>query len=426
MDDLVLDELVDFFQTPDDFALSSAVTLDETPQDDFFANVDSLWDPFMPTLLPLEPLPVDTCGTPHVPCVAPVENANALQLQRRSKDAIRRSEYRKRQKEEKEALRHEINELSAKLDTLQDSTDAGRTSPSTDTALLKILWKSIASRQKNHLQTAEKEQQQLRAAISSRTTLIKDMCGLLKKRLYDGSVENAEAEDTPRLKKRMLLKPADSALFDTFIRELNAVYLQTDVVLAACDSSLTNEFPASTKFKDKDTEYYQEVDRQSLPFQYKQMCRSLWHWAQLKHRQEDREMYATVEDPDNIIAMKFRISSRRMGKTVSLLQRAVARRFQEANRVVVVWKVFSEGEGLFRGMYSDETGWCVLRPSTDSSTHGTILESCIRRVPMHFSSSMTCTPAINEFTDLVFTTGDEENKSVLKALEKVSLDAEDC
>ncbi|CAH0493212.1 unnamed protein product [Peronospora farinosa] len=426
MDDLVLDELVDFFQTSDEFALSTAVTCDDLHQDDFYPDVESLLDPFMPTLLPLEPIPVDNAVTPVMPASANSERLTVQQQQRRSKDAARRSEYRKRQKEEKDSLRKEIDELSAKLDKLQDSTDAGRTSPSTDGALLNYLWKSIASRQKNHLENAEKEQQQLRAAISSRTTLIENMCGLLKKRLHDGSVANDEFGDTPRLKKRMLLTPTDSALFHTFIRELHTVYLQTDEVITACNSSMTKKFPAITRFKDKETEYYQEADRQTLPFKYKQICQSLWHWAQLKHRQEDREIYETMEDPGNIIAMKFRITSRRMGETVSLLQRTAARRFQEVNRVVVVWKVFSEGEGLFQGMHSDETGWCVVRPSTDSSMGGTILETCIRRVPMHFTSLMTYTPVINEFTDLVFATGDEENKSVLKALETMSLDAEGC
>ncbi|CAI5709922.1 unnamed protein product [Peronospora destructor] len=426
MDDFVLDKLVDFFQTSDDFPLSTAITLDELNQDDLFTDVDSLLDPFMPTLLPLEPIPVDNNVAPAIPNPANSGSSSVLQQLRRSKDAIRRSEYRKRQKEEKESLRKEIDKLSAKLDKLQDSTDAGGTSPSTDAALSKLLWKAIASQQKDHLYTAEKEQQQLRAAISSRATLIEDMCGLLKKRLYDGSVANDEFGDTPRLKKRMLLKPTDLALFDTFIQRLDTVYLQTDEVISACDSYVMKEFPVITTIKDKETEYYQEVNRQTLPFKYKQICHSLWHWAQLKHRQEDREIYEAVEDPDNIIAIKFRISSRRMGETVSLLQRFTARRFQEANRVVVVWKVFSEGEGLFRGMHSDETGWCVIRPSTDSSIRGTIMETCVRRVPMHFSSSITCTPVINEFTDLVFAAGNEESKSVYQALEKIQLDAEGC
>ncbi|CAI5725414.1 unnamed protein product [Peronospora destructor] len=382
MDDFVLDELVDFFQTSDQFPLSTAVTLDDLNQDDLFTDVDSLVDPFMPTLLPLKPIPVVNNVAPAIPNPANSGSSN-------------------RQKEEKESLRKEIDELSVKLDKLQDSTDAGGTSPYTDAALSKLLWKAIASQQKDHLYTAEKEQQQLRAAISSRATLIEDMCGLLKKRLYDGSVANDEFGDTPRLKKRMLLKPTDLALFDTFIQGLDTVYLQTDEVISACDSYVMKDFP-------------------------QKICHSLWHWAQLKHRQEDREIYEAVENPDNIIAIKFRISSRRMGETVSLLQRLAARRFQEANRSIVVWKVLSEGEGLFRGMHSDETGWCVIRPSTDSSIRGTIMETCIRRVPMHFSSSITCTPVINEFTDLVFAAGNEESKSVYQALEKIQLDAEDC
>ncbi|OWY92158.1 hypothetical protein PHMEG_00038951, partial [Phytophthora megakarya] len=143
--------------------------------------------------------------------------------------------------------------------------------------------------------------------------------------------------------------------------------------------------------------YYQHADRQTLPFNFIQTCHSMWHLAQLKHRQEDREIYEGLE---NTIALKFRVSNRRMAETVSLLQRVVVRRFQENNWVVVVWKVFTEGEGLFRGMHSDETGLCVARPSSSSAATGTILDTCFRHVPMHFSSSSSCTPVVNEFTDM--------------------------
>jgi hypothetical protein len=100
----------------------------------------------------------------------------------------------------------------------------------------------------------------------------------------------------------------------------------------------------------------------------------------------------------------------------------VVRRFQEIHRVVVVWKVFTEGEGLFRGMHSDETGWCIARPSTVATATGTVLDMCFRHVPMHFSSSAACAPVVNEFTDMVVTTGEEESQTVLKALEKMLLD----
>ncbi|KAG3191533.1 hypothetical protein PC128_g10891 [Phytophthora cactorum] len=424
MDDFVLDELVEFIQASDELALPSTLTFSNLDQNDLFTDDEPLLGSSVPDLLPLEsiptlsniaPAPFDSGGSKE-PVVA------TQQQRQRSKDAIRRSEYRKRQKAEKEALRREIDELSAKLDKLQDSPGDWSLSPSTDVALSSCLWKAIASRQQEHRQAAEEEQLHLRAAITSRATLIEDLCGFLKKRVHDGSISNGEFGDAPRLQKRMRLEPTDSALFETFIQELHAIYLQTDEVISACELASATENPSITKHKEGATEYYQHAERQTMPFKFKQTCNSVWHLAQLKHRQEDREIYEGVEDPENTMAMKFRVSSRRMGESVSLLQRVVVRRYQEINRVVVVWKVFTEGEGLFRGMHSDETGWGVVRPSTTSDATGTILDTCFRNVPMHFSNSSTCTPVVNEFTDMVVSTGEEESKTVMKALEKMLLD----
>ncbi|KAL3670914.1 hypothetical protein V7S43_004099 [Phytophthora oleae] len=417
MDNFVLDELVDFIQASDELALPTALTLADFDQDGLSTSAGPLLDSSVPGLLPLDTMPT---LTNIAPATSPIVATN--QHKQRSKDAIRRSEYRKKQKAEKEALRREIDELSAKLDKLQESSDDGGVSPSTDAALSSCLWKAIASRQKEHREAAEEEQLNLRAAISSRATMIGDLREFLKKRVHDGAITNADFGEAPRLQKRMRLEPTDSALFETFIQEIHGVYLQTDEVVRACELSLTTETPSITKHKDGGIEFYQHVDRQTLPFRFKQTCHSIWHLAQLKHRQEDREIFEGVEDPENTMALKFRITSRRMGETVSLLQRVVARRFQEVDRIVIVWKVFTEGEGLFRGMHSDETGWCVARPSTTASATGTVLDTCFRHVPMHFRSSSKCEPVVDEFTKLVVSTGEEENKTVFEALEKMLLD----
>ncbi|KAF1779832.1 hypothetical protein GQ600_16579 [Phytophthora cactorum] len=54
------------------------------------------------------------------------------------------------------------------------------------------------------------------------------------------------------------------------------------------------------------------------------------------------------------------------------------------DRVVIVWRKFTEGEGVYAGMHSDETGWNIVRPSSDGA--GTVMESIIRYVPMSFST----------------------------------------
>ncbi|CAH0519013.1 unnamed protein product [Peronospora belbahrii] len=435
MDDSVLDELVNFFQMSDDFALPSVLSFDSPPQmdDAITTDADLALDPSTSNIPLIEPIPVVferhnqmttqvasntfQLGSSIVPAAKTIH-----QPQHRSKDAIRRSEYRKRQKEEKESLRNEIDKLSTKLVKLQDSTKANSSLLFTDAALSSCLWKAIATRQEQRRRAAEKEQVHLRAAILSRAGLIEDLCGFLKKRLYDGTMENDEFGDLSRHKKRMRLKVTDSTLFETFITELYTIYLRTDDVFTACDLSLAAPSLPVAKANKDECGFSQRVSRQILPFNFQQTCCLLWHIAKLKHQEQDRVSYEDVNDPDNIIATKIRISSPRMGESVSMLQRAVVRRFHEINRVVIVWKVFSEGEGLFRGMHSDSTGWCIIRPTTNRSTTGTVVETCLRYVPMHLSNSSTRAPVVNEFTELVVEQADEENVSIFKTLEMLLLD----
>lgn len=409
MEDSVLDDLVDFLQTYDDLTLPASLMLN--------SDNDLATSTFVPAAnSPIKPPPA-RMGDSDGPTKARPQ---------RSKDAIRRSEYRKRQKAEKEALRQEINDLSAKLDKLQSSSGEGGSSPTTDAALSTCLWRAIASRQKEHRRAAEDEQSHLRAIITSHATLIQDLCGFLCKRTHDKTIASDEFGSAPRLQKRMRLEATDSVLFEMFLQELKTLYYQTDHVLSTCKMVSAFDMPVITKHKDGTTEYYEHAERQVLPLSFERVFRSIWHIAQLQHRQEDREIYEGVEDPENTMAMKYRITSRRMGETVSLLQRIVMRQYPEKNRVVAVWKVFTEGEGLFRGMHSDKTGWAVLRPSTNEAgaCTGTILDTCFRLVPMHFSNMSTCAPVVKEFTDMVIHTEEEESQHVRQGLENMLLDDE--
>ncbi|KAG6975461.1 hypothetical protein JG688_00002369 [Phytophthora aleatoria] len=50
-----------------------------------------------------------------------------------------------------------------------------------------------------------------------------------------------------------------------------------------------------------------------------------------------------------------------------------------------IWKSYTEDEGFFRGMHSNQTGWSCLRPLPDGS--GTVGEVCIRQLPFLFNAS---------------------------------------
>ncbi|RLN96766.1 hypothetical protein BBJ28_00014670 [Nothophytophthora sp. Chile5] len=344
----------------------------------------------------------------------------------KAKDRKRRNEYRERQKIERKSLQRQVGELSVELDQVQKAKE--NEEMEADDLMPPILaWKTIANRQLEVRLASETQQRQLQSAVRARAALIQDLSGLVRKRLSgDALVVNRGLDASSFGQKRIRLEPADSAIFEAYLQGLNMAYVQTDEVFRACGMDAKPDDAINTKQTwkpDGQMGCFQSVMKQMMPFDFKQTCQSLWKMAIMQHRQTDREIYYDVGDPETTLALKYRITSRqRSGRIVSVVQRVVARRFEETNRMVTIWRSFTEGEGVFTGMHSDETGWCVAKPSPTPLTGGTVLETCIRHVPMHFQNTATLEPAVEQFTDLVLNSGTEDGTEITGMLEKLLLD----
>ncbi|RLN94359.1 hypothetical protein BBJ28_00027159 [Nothophytophthora sp. Chile5] len=343
----------------------------------------------------------------------------------KAKDRKRRNEYRERQKIERESLQCQVGELSAELNEVQ--RDKENEEKEADDLMLPILaWKTIANRHLEVRLASEARQRQLQAAVEARAALIEDLSGLLCKRLSgDALVENLGLGEASFGQKRIRLEPADTAIFEAYLQGLDTAYAQTDQVLRACgmDAMPYDAVHCKQTWKpDGKTGCFQSVSKLLVPFSFEQTCQSLLQVAIMQHRQIDRELYYGVGDPETTLALKFRvISSQTSGRIVSVVLRVVARRFEERDRVVTIWRSFTEGEGVFTGMHSDETGWCVAKPSPTPLAGGTVFETCIRNVPMYFRGTATLEPAVEQFTDLVLNSGTEDSAEITGMLEKLLL-----
>ncbi|TDH66129.1 hypothetical protein CCR75_007088 [Bremia lactucae] len=414
MDNSILNAFVDFLKPSNEHLQSAAGALTPSSQESLEHYAD---------VLPFEVfLPLPTVAHHLKDASASTIATKARRSQ--SKDTVRRSLYRKRQQAEKEALYHEIDALKTQVDTLLNM-------PASRTVLSTMhgprpheLWKAIALRQRHHRQAAEEERLHLRTAITSRAALIENLHTSLRKRAHGSTISVKEFPNAPLLRPKGTLATTDAALFQVFLQELPAVYLQADDVVKACELASVAGPSMITRHQVGATEYYKHVERQMIPFPFDETANSMWRLRRLTHRQMDRETIPIVDDPDNTLAMKFRIvTTRQQDEKVSLLQRVVIRRYQEPNRVVIVWKVFTEGEALYQGMHSNETGWGILRPMTANAATGTVFDTCSRHVMMHFTSSSTRPRIVNDFTDLILNTGDEETTIAIQNLEKMLLDA---
>ncbi|KAG7382186.1 hypothetical protein PHYPSEUDO_005161 [Phytophthora pseudosyringae] len=348
------------------------------------------------------------------------EEAEVKRELAQAKDRKRRKTYRERRRVERESLQHEVATLTEQLKKTHNVFVAA--------------WKMLADRQVAARMAAEAEQSRLVKAIADRAALLKKFQELMSQRVaaLDHFPARGDIDTGTRRcqHKRVRLEPihTDDAVFAACINELDEVYAQTDKTLRSrgLDATEPNwDVPSESWIKDPDTGYFLHGGKLTLPFDFRAICRSRWYTAPLYHRQESRQLYKRVDDPENTVALKFCITTRlASGNIASVLQRIVIRRYEENERMVIVWRLFTEGEGAFNGMNASETGWTVAVPATNSAKTGTVMVNFVRNVPMHLSSVAKRQPTVKQFAGKLVEWGSENNLQVTKTLQNLLLKGE--
>lgn len=332
----------------------------------------------------------------------------------KAKDRNRRSAYRERRKNEKDTLQQQVGELTTELTGLQKAKEAER-------SLASAAWEVVAKRQLQARVDAEEKQRRLIRAVESRAAMIQEFQGFMN----DHRTNVDDVDDVATYKhKRIRLEPSDAELYQAYTNELDESFAQTDEALKAygLDSTAGWDKPRRQWKEDGKTGYYVYLDKHVMLFDFQHICRYTWQAAQLQHRQDDRENFDGIEDPENTSGFKFRVTTRlNSGRTASVLQRVVVRRYVVEDQSVVVWRTFTEGEGMFTGMHADESGWCISIPLPSSRESSTLVRTMVRHVPMHFSTKSTQEPDTKQFTGFVLETGSEDATEITTRLEKLLL-----
>ncbi|GMF13430.1 unnamed protein product [Phytophthora lilii] len=287
-----------------------------------------------------------------------------------------------RQKHQKDELTQQIASLSALLQQKQARKQTGEELQTTCLPT-NLVWETWARRQIEGRLASEAQQSRLRTAIMGNAVLIDDLQRVVRQHLQMSALNTAQSLGR--------YSSTDALLYVMDLRDIIALYHQTDSVFRTCGLELTSAKTTSFQravMRDDDGLSIQYVRRQHMLFNYEQTCQSMWMLSHLVHRQKDREDYHDIQDPANTIATEFRITKRLPeGAQLSLKERFVSRRFDEDTRTVLVWKAFLAGEGSCMGMQTEETGWSVIRPSKTGT--GTVVEVCMRQVPLHVNSTNT-------------------------------------
>ncbi|KAG2858091.1 hypothetical protein PC119_g11182 [Phytophthora cactorum] len=102
----------------------------------------------------------------------------------------------------------------------------------------------------------------------------------------------------------------------------------------------------------------------------------------------------------------------------SFHKRFVSRCYKEENRLVLVWKMSSEGQGDFRGLHAEETAWMSVR----GTPTGVMMEVCVQQVPMRFNKGTSHEPATAMFHNVLHESLEADKNEMLRNLERLLLD----
>ncbi|KAF4043146.1 hypothetical protein GN244_ATG04625 [Phytophthora infestans] len=224
--------------------------------------------------------------------------------------------------------------------------------------------------------------------------------------------------------QRQFAAREDADIFAIYIKNLDAVYARTDKTLRACrleSTEANRNSPCESWDKDSKTGYFQFRGKVTLPFDFQDICRSMWQILHGLHQQDYQESYDAVDSPEDTLTRRVRRTIHlTSGGIASILRRLVIRRYEADGRMVLVWRMFTEGEGIFTGMHADETGWGVATAVKGSKT-GTVLRTCVRNAPMHFSNTSARNHAVKQFGDELFEWGRENHEEARIGLERLLL-----
>ncbi|OWZ06761.1 hypothetical protein PHMEG_00020946 [Phytophthora megakarya] len=137
-----------------------------------------------------------------------------------------------------------------------------------------------------------------------------------------------------------------------------------------------------------------------------------------------RKLYKTDE---NTIAVKFGTVYHCEGDTVVPLSLiSTQHRFEGPDRTVFAWRCLVEGEGEFTGTCLDETGWCVLRP-TSSESDSTDIRTCIRSTPVRRGSdnAIKVEERDEEFATAVIRSSQQDSLKLTQLMDQLLLNSED-
>ncbi|POM60305.1 hypothetical protein PHPALM_30852 [Phytophthora palmivora] len=333
---------------------------------------------------------------------------------RREKEKKRQQRYRQRLKDSRDELQRQVDELSREL--LQLSKKTTKNGKLASAALSSSRWIPEAVQQREQRVQSEAEQKRLIAAVNYQAGYIKGLRQAASNMLY--GTDGRHGVDVDRIgcfNDTPMVHSMSSMLYTTYVEQLEGCYARFDRIMNACGMVTLPETTTYTTHRrktDNEVSYFEHVNKVAIPFRYQQVCAAL---RTIIHEQEEPAFGGYEIAPDNEVFIKSRTLKVTDG---FMTQRFVSRFYKEEERLVLVWKMSSEGDGAYSGLHSEQSAWMCVRPTPT----GVMLEVCAQQVPMCFSATRGQEPAIDKFHKVMRESLEADKVEMSKNLERLLLD----
>ncbi|KAG7393991.1 hypothetical protein PHYBOEH_005946 [Phytophthora boehmeriae] len=343
-----------------------------------------------------------------------------------AQEVYKRRMYRERRKSERKYLRCQEIELSRDLVRLRQAKEDKRRKFNASRSPAYFVWKAIATQEQEQRLLAEAEQRHLAMMVGAQATYIQSMTVRAK--------AARDQENALCATKRQRVEDAEVALCNAYIRQLESHYERIDELMDECGIAdlLETESIAHSVHRrpsDGEVEYFQRLNKYVEPFPLHDTATSFWEKGKETLLGKGcHEPYKLAEGTEDAHAMKFRETyTLETGMKVSMLNRHIGRWWFEPDRVVMLWKHITEGEGVFSGLCLEETGWIRFRPSTEAKETRTRIEMCVRKAPKYFGRSTPYdTNTTTKFHEVTQKLSDGTTTEVIHSLESLQLEDTSC
>lgn len=181
--------------------------------------------------------------------------------------AKRRVKYLRRVKDKRETLKRQVRELSDELERRKVAQQRAKQEAERADALTLSVWRATCVRQKERRLESEGQQRRLKAAVISRAQLIHQMHSLLQHRMASSQLESLLSLEGPSSG----WEKKGTALFKTFVHELDAIYAQTNEVIETLDVKFSCSLMYKRTWKwNQGMTFLESADATVIPFGFEQ------------------------------------------------------------------------------------------------------------------------------------------------------------